>query len=133
MDDEAAINAKLDHAANLMFARDMAIIDELWSDGFRLVGSEVDEIAATRDELVALISYIFSMPFRLRWVFNDKAFTIENDIAWVFAQLSVELVFPDNVVPLPYRLVAIFRKVENDWQWRLYSGSEPVPRRMLPV
>lgn len=130
MSDIAAINAKLDVAANLMFAKDMAIIDELWSDGFRLVGSEEGEIAATRDELVAVISAIFAQPFRLRWVFNDKSFNIENDIAWVFAQLTVELVFPDNVVALPYRLVTIFRRVAGEWQWRLYSGSEPVPPRI---
>lgn len=130
MDDKAAIEAKIDIAARLMFAKDMAIIDELWSDGFRLVGSEEGEIAASRDELVALISYLFTLPFRLRWVFSESpAIIIENEVAWTFSQMHVELVCPDKVISLPYRLVTIFRRVNGAWIWRLYSGSEPVPTR----
>jgi hypothetical protein len=129
MDDIQAITAKLERASALMFAKDIAIVDELWSDGFRLVGSEEGEIAATRDELEALVTFLFSAPFRLRWVWASKDFTIENDIAWVFAQGHVEFVFDDHSEPLPYRLVAIFRREKNDWTWRLYSGSEPIKRR----
>ena len=129
MDDNQAITSKLEKASALMFARDIAIIDELWSDGFRLVGSEEGEIAATRDELEMLITFLFSAPFRLRWKWASKDFTIENDIAWVFAQGHVEFVYDDHTDALPYRLVAIFRRAKDDWIWRLYSGSEPIKRR----
>ena len=129
MSDIQDITAKLEKASALMFARDIAIVDELWSDGFRLIGSEEGEIAATRADLETLINFLFSAPFRLRWVWASKDLTIENDIAWVFAQGHVEFVYPDHTDPLPYRLVAIFRREKKDWVWRLYSGSEPIKRR----
>lgn len=129
MDDIQAITAKLDRASELMFARDIAVVDELWSDGFRLVGSEEGEIAAARDELVALVTALFGAPFRLRWDWDDKSFTIENEIAWVFAQGHLEFVYDTHTERVSYRLVAIFRRASDGWQWRLYSGSEPVPAR----
>lgn len=129
MDDEQIIYSKLERASALMFAKDMAIVDELWNDGFQLVGSEVGEMAATRNELRDLIAYIFTAPFRLRWHWDSKPVKIENDIAWVFAQGHVDFVYPDHTVPFDYRLVAIFRRAGNDWTWRLYSGSEPEPAR----
>jgi len=50
--DDQTILSKLDRLSALVFARDPAIVDELWSDlGFRLVGSEQGESAETRDEL----------------------------------------------------------------------------------
>ena len=131
MDDIEAIAAKLDRAGALMFARDPAIVDELWSDGFRLVGSEIGEIAATRDELVTLVTAIFNAPFKLCWVWDDKSVTIENDIAWVFAQGHLEFVYDDHVDTVSYRLVAIFRRAGTDRRWRLYSGSEPMPQRPI--
>jgi hypothetical protein len=129
MDDEQAIAAKLGRASDLMFARDIAIVDELWSDGFRLVGSEVGEMASTRQELHDLVSYVFTAPFRLRWIWDSHPVKVENDMLWVFAQGRVEFVYPDRVDPVSYRLVAIFRRSADDWVWRLYSGSEPFPTR----
>jgi hypothetical protein len=129
MGDTQALTLKLDRASELMFARDIDVVDALWSDGFRLVGSEEGEMAATRDDLEALVSYLFAAPFRLRWVWDDKSFTIENDIAWVFAQGHLEFVYDTHTERPPYRLVAIFRRDGADWKWRLYSGSEPVPAR----
>jgi hypothetical protein len=126
---EQAITSKLEKASDLMYARDLGIIDELWSDGFRLVGSEEGEIAATRYDLEGLINFLFSAPFRLRWKWASLDFVTENDIAWVFAQGQVEFVFDDHTDALPYRLVAIFKQDKTDWIWRLYSGSEPIKRR----
>ena len=55
--DDQAILARLDQLGALLFARDPAIVDELWSDlGFRLVGSEPAEIADTREGLAALMT-----------------------------------------------------------------------------
>lgn len=131
MDDIQAITSKLDRASALMFARDIAIVDELWSDGFRLVGSEEREIATTHAKLVKLVTALFSAPFRLRWDWDGKSVTIENDIAWVFAEGHLEFVFDDHVDRVSYRLVAIFHRAGTDWKWRLYSGSEPMPPRVF--
>lgn len=119
------ITAKLERLGELMFARDMTIVDELWSDGFRLVGSEIGEIVITRAGLETLFSGLFQNPARLRWRWDETAVTIENDIAWVFAEGNLERTYPDHADRKPYRLAAVFRKVEEGWQWRLFSGSEP--------
>jgi len=134
MNDEQAIIAKLDRASALMYAQDMSIVDELWSDGFRLVGSEEEEIATSHEELRGLVTLLFGASFRLRWLWDDRSIRIENDIAWVFAPGRLEFLYNDpNTPPLSvaYRLVAIFARSGNDWRWRLYSGSEPMPRRPL--
>ena len=131
MSDIQAIASKLDRLSELMFARDIAIIDELWSDGFQLVGSEEGEIAITRDQLVTLVTNLFAAPFRLCWNWDDKSVTVEGDIAWVFAQGHLEFVYDDHTDQGSYRLVAIFLRAGNGWLWRLYSGSEPAPPRGL--
>ena len=133
MDDKQAIALKIDRASHLMYNRDIAIIDELWSEGFQLVGSEEGEIAVTRDQFVTLVTALFAAPFRLQWDWDDKSFTIENDIAWVFAQGHLAFIYDEHTLRVSYRLVAIFRRVGNDWQWRLYSGSEPEPARANPA
>ena len=128
MSDEAEIHAKLDYAAELMSNKNMAIIDELWSEGFRLVGSEDSELANTREGLIAQITKIFAKPLSLHWAWDNRPVIVENDIAWVFATGRLEFVTDPGIPaidPLPYRLVAIFRRVAGGWQWRLYSGSEP--------
>lgn len=131
MDDKTAIAAKLDRASDLMFNRDSAIVNELWSDGFQLIGSEDGETASSRQDLEGLVTALFSASFRLRWFWDNKSITIDNDTAWVFAQGRLDFVYPDRTIPVAYRLVAIFKRAGSDWVWRLYSGSEPIPRRPL--
>jgi len=125
MNDDQRILARLEHLGELLFARDPRIVDELWGNGFRLIGSEKGETATTRDQLTALFDRLFALDPRLCWAWDNKTVTIENDIAWVFAEGYVELAYPDHIDRHPYRLVAIFRKVADDWRWRLFSGSEP--------
>lgn len=117
---------KLERLGELLFAQDMAIVDELWSEGFRLVGSEIGEIATTRSDLEDLFSRLFKRDARLRWRWDETVTTIENDVAWVFAEGNLELAYADHTDLKPYRLVTVFRKTGDDgWQWRLFSGSEP--------
>jgi hypothetical protein len=135
MNDTQAIHAKMDGAAALIFAKDKAIVDTLWSDGFRLVGSEEGEMASNRDELAGLIDYIFAQKFRLRWRWDSRPVTVEKDMAWVFAEGVVEFVYDGRVETFPYRLVTLFKRSAptgsgSDWIWRLYSGSEPVKPRV---
>ena len=125
MNDDQQILARLERLGELLFARDPGIVDELWSDGFRLIGSEKGEIAETRDQLDDLFARLFHLDARLCWAWDTKTITIENDIAWVFAKGHVEIAHPDRIDRRPYRLVAIFRKVDGNWRWRLFSGSEP--------
>ena len=124
--DDQAILARLDRLGALLFARDPAIVDELWSDlGFRLIGSEPGEIADTREALAQLMSGLFSRPARLTWSWTDRKVTRQGEIAWLFAEGHVVATAPDRTDRLPYRLVCIFQKIAGTWRWRLFSGSEP--------
>jgi hypothetical protein len=124
--DDSAILARLDRLGELLFARDPAIVDELWCDlGFRLVGSEPGEIADTREGLARLMSSLFSRKERLSWSWDDRTVTHQGEIAWVFAEGHVVVTAPERTDRLPYRLVCIFQRVAGDWRWRLFSGSQP--------
>jgi hypothetical protein len=131
--DEQAVLVKLDRLSTLVFARDPAIVDELWSDlGFRLVGSEEGEIAETRDAVAAHMGILFAKPIRVCWSWDDRKVTRHGDVAWVFAEGCVEIVRPDHTAREPYRALCIFQKVDGRWCWRLFSGSEPVQSRFAP-
>ena len=125
--DDEAVLAKLDRLRALLHARDPAVIDELWSGpGFRLVGSEQGESAQTRDELAALFENLFSKPVRLSWAWDERTVTRHGDLAWVYADGQLEISEADRTARKPYRMVCIFQKIDGQWHWRLFSGSEPV-------
>ena len=124
--DDRAILARLDRLGELLFARDPAIVDELWSGfGFRLIGSEPGEIADTREGLAALMAGLFSRKARLSWSWDNRSVTRQGEIAWIFAEGYVVVTAPDRTDRLPYRLVCIFQKVAGTRRWRLFSGSQP--------
>ena len=117
----------LDRLSALIFARDPAVVDELWNElGFRLVGSEQGESAETRDELACLFETLFSRPSRFSWAWKDRTVTRCGDLAWICAEGDLEITYPDHMQLKPYRAVCIFHKVAEGWRWRLFSGSEPV-------
>jgi hypothetical protein len=123
--DDQEILSRLDRFNALLFSRDPAIVDELWNDGFRLIGSERGESATTRDELAAIMAELFSRPFRLSWAWKNRTVTHAGSVAWVCADCDLTMTFPDRVESTPYRMVCIFENVDGRWQWRLYGGSEP--------
>jgi hypothetical protein len=125
MDDRRVILARLHRLGELLFARDRAIIDDLWSEGFELYGSEAGEHAASRSDLVQLFDRLFALPFRIRWQWDHPAVAIAGDVAWLTTEGKLELTHADRVERKPYRLVAIFQRIGGAWKWRLYSGSEP--------
>ena len=126
MTDEEAILARLDRLGELMFERDPAVVDELWSEaGFSLYGSEAGEHAATRDDVARIFASLHALPFRICWRWEKPAITIAGDIAWLSSEGQIEFTHADRVERQPYRLVAIFQKIRGAWKWRLYSGSEP--------
>jgi hypothetical protein len=124
--DEQTILSMLDRLNTLVFERDRAVVDELWSDlGFRLLGSEPGDRTETRAELAAQFEKIFSRPFRLSWAWKDRTVTRHGDLAWACAETNLEIAHPDHTELRPYRMVCIFQKVGERWRWRLFSGSEP--------
>ena len=125
--EDQALLAKLDRLNALVYARNPAIVDELWSDlGFRLVGSEVGEIDETREELAAHMAALFAKQFRVSWAWGQRKVTRHGDLAWVFADGEIVIAYPDRTERKPYRMFCIFQKLEGRWQWRVFNGSEPV-------
>ena len=119
--------AKLDRLNALVYARDPAIVDELWSDlGFRLVGSEVGEVDETREELAAHMAALFAKPFRVSFAWRQRKVTRHGDVAWVFADSEIVIAYPDRTERKPYRMFCILQKLDDRWQWRVFNGSEPV-------
>jgi hypothetical protein len=119
--------AKLDRLNALVYARDPAVVDELWSDlGFRLVGSELGEVDETREELAAHMAALFAKPFRVSWAWGQRKVTRQGDIAWVFADSEIVIAYLQRTERKPYRMFCIFQKVDSDWYWRVFNGSEPV-------
>jgi SnoaL-like domain len=116
--------AKLDRLNALVYARDPAVVDELWSDlGFRLVGSELGEVDETREELAAHMAALFAKPFRVSWAWGQRKVTRQGDIAWVS---EIVIAYLQRTERKPYRMFCIFQKVDSDWYWRVFNGSEPV-------
>ena len=125
--EDQALLAKLDRLNDLVYARDPAVVDELWSDlGFRLVGSELGEVDETREELSAHMKALFAKPFRVSWAWRQRKVTHQGDLAWVFADSEIVIAYPDRTERKPYRMLGIFQKLDGHWHWRVFNGSEPV-------
>lgn len=117
---------KLEEASTLIFARDLAVVDLFWSSGkFWLYGSEADEIDETRESLRDHMAGFFAKPFRARFRFDRLSADQQGDMAWVNSIATLVIVYPDRTSEMPYRLFALFQKIEGDWRWRVFSGSEP--------
>ena len=120
--------AKLQRLSALVFARDLAVVDELWSDlGFILRGSARGEGAESHEALVRLFQALFARPYRISWAWEDIILDRHGDLIWVCAESQLLLSYADRTVRLPYRLTAIFQQLDQGLRWRLFSGSEPAP------
>jgi hypothetical protein len=125
--EDQAVLAKLDRLSALVDARDLAVVDELWSGlGFRLVGSEIGEVDETREEVAAHMKALFARPIRISWAWGPRRVTHHGDLAWVFAESEIVIASADRTERKPYRMFCIFQKVDDRWHWRAFNGSEPI-------
>ncbi len=125
-DDRLAIIGKVERLSELLFNRDPGIVDELWSPGFRLVGSEKGEIAEDRESLAALMARLFERAQRYALDFSRNEVEVRGDVCWLFAEGDVVLTDIATTTRSPYRLAAVFAREGGEWRWRLFCGSEPV-------
>ena len=115
----------LEEASARLFARDLSVVDLFWACGqFWLLGSEAGEQDLTRSELQAHMEIMLAKPYRFRFVFDEVHVQRQSDMAWLHAPAVLEVHHPDRVTRLPYRLFALFQRVEDVWCWRVFSGSE---------
>lgn len=121
----AAIRSRVERFSALLTARDPLIVDEIWSEGFRLVGSEPGEIAESRDALVVLFGRLFARPVRYGFAFARFDVSAAGDVAWLFAEGDLLAAGDEETARHPYRLTAVFVLTDGAWRWRLFSGAEP--------
>ena len=129
--EDQALLAKLDRLNALVYARDPAIVDELWSDlgsPARRVGGggEIDE---TRDELAAHMAALFAKPFQVSCAWGQRKVTRHGDIVWVFADSEIVITHADRTKRKPYRCSRIFQKLDGRW----IGGSSTAPSRREPT
>jgi hypothetical protein len=130
MNGEEEVLAKLDRLGALLFARDPAVVEELWCDlGFSLYGSEEGETVETLAELQTLLQALFARPYRLAWKWDRRRATCQENLAWIAAEGRLEMTHPDRVEHLPYRMIGVLQRIGGQWRWRLFSGSEPASAR----
>ncbi len=123
---EPDLRALLDEVSARLFARDHSVVDLFWAGGqFWLFGSEAGEEDMTREALAAHMAELLAKPYRVRFVFDAVHVQAQGEMAWVHAPAVLEVHHPDRVARLPYRLFALFQRVEGAWCWRVFSGSEP--------
>ena len=122
--EDQAILWKLEQFSALVFGRDRALVNELWSDlGFSLIGPEFGDETHTRAELAARLEEIFDLPVRLSFGWSDVKVLRERDVAWAIADCDLVLTHPDTVEYKPHRVICIFQRADGRWRWRLFSSS----------
>ena len=122
---EEQLRHMLDEMSLLIFDKDMSIIERFWAGGrFWLFGSE-NEHYVTREEHQLHLRTFLEKPYRARFRFAELSCDSHGDMAWVNSMGTLEIHHPDRVVERPYRLFALFQNIAGQWQWRVFSGSEP--------
>lgn len=126
-DAEAAVNAMLDDFVEMIRTRDRSLVDRLCGEGgFRLIGSEADEICRTRAEVEAKLSAVFGSAATLVLEFPVRDVTVVGPVAWIFAEGTLTRVEPDGVsTSRVYLADCIFERTATGWRWRQFFGSEP--------
>src|SRR5215475_5354378 len=117
---EEIVRSKLTGLSEMAFARDRALIDELWSErGMLFIGSEAHERFETRKDLLAQLDAIYRKPYRLAWEWKTIRAEARGAILWATVDSDLQIHLPSQARTLPYRVVCIFEFVGERWEWRL--------------
>lgn len=96
------------------------------NDGIIFVGSESGAHVKGIKQLRSFFEELFNGPiaYGFRWenVYVDSV----GDFAWAFADCHIQTISAAGHHEHPYRVTAIFQRIENTWQWLHYHGSEPL-------
>lgn len=124
--DERTLLDMLERFVALVAGKDLALLDELWSDGFLMVGSERGEICRTRAELAAKLKSLFAAPTTLVFDWPRRDVRVAGTVGWIFAEGDLVIRAPDAAERRqPYLASCIFERVDCTWRWRQFFGSEP--------
>ncbi|MFO1067947.1 MAG: nuclear transport factor 2 family protein [Geminicoccaceae bacterium] len=124
--DELVLLEKLERFVAKIAAKDLSVIDDLWSDGFLMVGSERGEICRTRAELEAKLRSVFAPARTLRFDWPRRDVRLAGPVGWIFAEGDLVIRAGDgSETRVAYLASCIFEQVDGSWRWRQFFGSEP--------
>ena len=91
-----------------------------------LIGSKEGKIARGTDQVRALFKDIVSSEVNTRLVWNSYTINATGDVAWLFA--LAYLIHEDihSTTRVPYRVTGLFVRINEQWKWLQYHGSEPI-------
>jgi hypothetical protein len=112
-----------------MHSRDPTVIDEFSNEAdVTLVGSDVGEIIRGKAALFDFFRAAFEWPVRIKWQWSTVDAAVQLGVLWLFADGVVILSSVDGDDQRPYRLGGVLSLEDGMWRWRLFHGSEPVPK-----
>lgn len=114
--------------SDLLAARDFAFVDEFDPASALLIGSEVGEVAASRDEITNLLASVYALPVRVGWEWDEVVADGIGDVIWIYAEGRLAMAADSDVERKPYRMTGILQRSNDRWLWRIFHGSEPVQR-----
>lgn len=92
------------------------------------LGSGGGEEAVGRDAIRPMFAALASVvedPFEWSLTWSSVDVDVLGDVALVLAWGTAKLVTAHRNDTFSYRLTGVLVRVEDDWRWRVYHGSEP--------
>lgn len=118
--------ASLERLNILMEQRDPSILEEFsTAQDVTLIGSQSDEVARTRPQIVALFRHLFALPATVNWEWRKVEVSSAGPVAWLFADGVLVVHAADGEQKSPYRLTGVLQKEKGRWRWRQFHGSQP--------
>lgn len=118
--------AALERFNTLMQQRDATIMEEFSAaPDVTVVGSESDEVARGRAQVMALFRRVFGLPVTLEWQWRDITVSAAGQVAWIYADGELLVHAGDEEQQLPYRLTGVLLHEGNRWRWVQMHGSQP--------
>jgi ketosteroid isomerase-like protein len=127
-DTRSAVREVLERFFHLVSTRDMRVLAEFApGDDVLLVGSDAGEIATGPQEIEAFFTRIFAATSTFSWRSRCLTVSQAGDMAWFFADGQMTVENAEGQEERPYRIAGVLERIGDQWLWRQYHGSEPVP------
>jgi ketosteroid isomerase-like protein len=89
-----------------------------------VLGSESGEVGRGREAVEAFFRRVYGSSGAYQFDLPNRVLATHGDVAWMVAEGTV--VEPTGAAAKPYRLTAVFIRIDTGWRIALWSGSEPV-------
>lgn len=132
INDRADINLEIKAGLNklneVLATKDLKTVMSLYddSDDIMVIGSDSGEVFIGREQVKEFMKVIISMPFIFSFVLEPATISYDQNFAWVFVDGKMVHTGDDGrTSKFPYRIMAVMVKRDNDWKWKVFSGSIP--------